>query len=298
MAWPAEQGSLGLITVPRRLRRARRPRFHVRPSIAVVEAPQPGIIALPRSRRIRSVSRPVSIVRGAAWRGEHRFTFSGSYRVENATEFRIYWGLTPPQLGDPIKATTGSLPYSPADTFGDGHWYFSMTVFDGFSESGFLPLGPKGQTYREMVIASGAQSINPPQIPAYWHLETKEGGVVRIIGVYDERGETRAEEWAITFTSNGSVPAVDTPTIDPGPSMDITGKEDLSYDLNTGGLPHGTTINARRQVRRDDDGTWSYSPSEDLTLGQAGYLTIDTDKIGPSVPVGAESWPGRTPEDL
>lgn len=218
--------------------------------------------------------------------------------MENAPQYRAYWGLIPPKLGDPVKATFTDFPFNPADIIGDGHWYYSLTYFDGYIESGFLPVGPKGQTYLELVISSGETQINPPQVPAYWHLETREGGTVRVIGVYDERGETRAEEWSIAYTTDGSVPDMDSPTVDPGPSMDTTGKEDLSYDLPTTGLAHGTAVNVRLQVRRDDSGTWSYSATEELTLGQAGYLTINTDKEGPTVPVGAERWPGRTPEEL
>lgn len=222
-----------------------------------------------------------------------RFTASirGLYRVFNDTEYRFYRSNSaPPEETDTPYATSTSLPDEPADTFADGTWYLSVSFFNGVIDSGFLPLGPNGETYLRIDLAGGVETISPPKAPVDVRLELRAGGVVRVIALYLEFGPLRAGEWSITFTTDGSTPGTP-PAVSPTETelMPVTGVALLQHDLPA--QANTTVVKVRLQSRRFDSPSWVYSEG-------SAVLTAQADALGPSVPLGADRWVGREPEDL
>jgi len=216
----------------------------------------------------------------------------GLYRIFNDAEYRFYRSnVAPPQESDTPFATSATLPYEPPDTFADGTWYLSVSYFNGVLDSGFLPLGPNGETYLRLDL-SGGQEINaPPNPPNDWRLEKRPNGVLRIVGIYLQTGNLRADEWAIAYTTDGTTPATDSPDVTV--AMGNRGIAILTYDLPA--QSDQTVVKVRVQTRRND-GTdqspqWVYSENSDAK-------TITADARGPRSPVAAERWTGRLPEDL
>jgi len=224
-------------------------------------------------------------------RGRYYHDARGLYRVFNAAGYRFYRSNSgPPAESDTPFATNATLPHEPTDTYADGTWYLSVSYFNGVLDSGFLPLGPHGETYLRLDIAAGAASGSPPMGPNDWRLEAQAAGVVRVLGVYFESGDDRADEWAIAYTTNGSTPPADTPDVT---QTMAGGLAVLAYDLP--GQSHGTTVKVRLQTRRND-GTaeapdWVYSAASTV-------LTLSADATGPSAPPSAADWPGQLPEEV
>lgn len=206
----------------------------------------------------------------------------GRYRVFAPAVYRFYRSsVAPPVEGDTPFATSATLPSTPVDTYGDAIWYLSMSYFNGVLDSGFLPLGPRGETYLKLEISSGLELENPPTAPLDVRLELRAGGVVRVIALYLELGALRADTWAIAFTTNGSTPPTDTPTV----TQAVTdGLAVLSYDLPA--QAHGTTVKVRVQTRRVS----VYSDGSSV-------LTALADSVGPVAPTSAVSWAGPITSD-
>ncbi len=172
MAWPSEAGAIARVE-GRRWRRARR-------------------------RRLPHIINP------ATFRAHILLATRGKFRVFNDAEYRIYWNnARPPQPGDPVNETTATLPYTPAGTFADGTWWFSMSAFNGIWDSGFLPLGPNGETYLRLDIVSGSVVTGPPNGPQSWTLEARAGGVIRVSGGYLQAGSLRADQFFVEYTIDG-----------------------------------------------------------------------------------------------
>ncbi len=147
----------------------------------------------------------------------------GKYRVFNAAEYRFYRSNSaPPAEGDTPFATNATLPYEPSDTYTDGTWYLSASYFNGVIDSGFLPIGPHGETYLRLDLTGGEETDSPPAGPNDWRLELTAGGVVRVVGMYYELGDARAEQYAVAYTTDGSTPPADSP--------------DVTLDMQAGGL--------------------------------------------------------------
>lgn len=227
----------------------------------------------------------------ASFRGVFYYTFMGYHRIHNAKEYRYFWGTTPPQEGDTPKATKATLDYTTVDTFTDGIIYFSVSYFNGVIDSGFLPLGPNGETYIRLDLSSGTELNAPPQPPASWSLKQKASGVINVSGFIGERGDLRPDTWILTYTTDGSLPAINggtyTQTISP-----TTGLAVFDYDIP--GQADGTTLNVLLQTRRTDGGTDRYS--EATVPGD--HQTIVADAQGPDAAAGMTSWPGLVPEDV
>lgn len=237
-------------------------------------------------------------------RVRHRVDLAGRYRIFNATEYRFYRSKAPdppPVEGDTPYQTSPSLPYtdSPSPVWSDGTWYLAMSYFDGVIDSGFLPLGPYGRTYTRMDIALSELAGRPPaqvegsptSAPSEWHLVTAAGGGVVIQGLYYEQvAATRAQQWALKFTFDGTTPT----------EMVNDGDEDLLVTMGTSGIEvlvhplaaqaHGTTVKVRLQTRREQFPDVFYSEGSTVQ-------TITADAQGPSAPYTATKWPGRLPED-
>lgn len=315
MAWPAEAGSLGLTQAARK---AAPPT--VRPRSRLFLTPSPRHPVAP----IRAARRPVDEHRAprsrlfadAALRGKHHLDGRGRYRIFNAACYRFYRSNTPPPqeatregkrmfLGDTWAAytfasmtwrgrrpdgpfdTNATLPHTPAATYGDGTWYLACSYFNGVIDSGFLPIGPGGETYLRLDISGGQATDGPPRGPNDFRIEQAAGGVVRVIAFYVEIGDLRADEWAIAYTIDDSPPPEDTPDITQ--VMDSSGLCVLDYDLPA--QAHGVTVKCRLQTRRLDGAVWVYS--ENSTV-----LTITADAVGPTAPETLSPWPGQLPEDL
>lgn len=204
------------------------------------------------------------VIRGT----KHYLDARGLYRVFNAAVYRFYRSnTTPPVEGDTPFDTSPTLPYEPSATFISGTWWLSMSYFNGVVDSGFRPVGPRGETYLRIDIAAGKLVTSPPVGPEDWRLELLTGGVVRIVAYYGESGSQRATEWAIAFTTDGSDPPADSPTI--VVSITSGGVDVLAHLLAA--QPDTTPVKVRLQTRRNDDGTFVYSESPVVKL-----LTVDT----------------------
>ena len=210
----------------------------------------------------------------------------GLFRVFNAAGYRFYRSsVAPPEEGDSPFATNTSLPYTPAATFGDGTWYLSVSYFNGVIDSGFLPIGARGETYRRLTIVDGASVGVAPATPGYWHVEQAAGGAIRILALYYEDGSGRAGQWAIATTIDGTDP----PAGDPDLTEDVYGDPLSILDYELPAQAGGTTVKVRLQVRRND-GTeevpvWTYSADSEIA-------TIVADDAGPAAPRDATAWPG------
>lgn len=219
--------------------------------------------------------------RSGSWRGLHRVFATAEHRFYRAND-----GTTPDPTTATAYATASSLPATPAVTFADGTWRIVVTYFDGIHESDPLALGPNGETYVRLEIASGATVANPPQPAFEAELQQRAGGVVAVVALYDEDDSTglRADAWVVTATYDGSAPAEDSasPTLER--AMPSAGLAALDYELPA--QAHGTTVKVRVQTRRDGP-VWS----NDSTI-----LSTTADATGPSAPPGGVAWRGSLPE--
>lgn len=216
----------------------------------------------------------------------------GLYRIFNAAGYRFYRSsVAPPAETDSPFATSATLPSTPANTYVDGTWYLSASYFDGVLDSGFLPLGTHGEAYLVVEIAGGVLIATRPHGPSNAFLTVKAGGVIRVNAFYlaaSDPAATRANEWSIGYTTNGSTPAIDSPTH--VVSMGRGGLQVLAYDLPA--QADGTTVKVQLQTR--------HSPA----LGSPTYslpgtvLVAVADAAGPTAPLSAVAWPGGLPEDL
>lgn len=232
MAWPSEAGSLGLIT------------------------------GRPGRRRVR---RARSRILDGAMRVPFRSAARGKYRVFNSAEYRFYRSNSaPPVEGDAPFATNATLPHEPADTYADGAWYLSVSYFDGIYDSGFLPLGAMGETCLRLDLAAGVETTSPPAGPLHWSLQNAGGGVVRVVALYVQAGAERADQWAFSYTVNGSTPATDTPDVTQ--DMPADGLAIFSYDLPA--QANGTTVKVRLQTRRLD-AVYVYSEDSEVRTAAA-----------------------------
>jgi len=219
------------------------------------------------------------------------FDARGLYRVFNAAEYRLFRSSTaPPAETDVPFATAPTLPATPADTFADGTWYVSASYFDGVLDSGFLPLGPEGETYRRLDIAGGELQLAPPAGPTAWELAAAAGGAVRVLGHLFQPAILSPHQWAIAYTTDASTP----PAGDPDLTQAMAAIGLVWLDLLLPAQAHGTTVSVRLQTRRNDgsDETPAWVYSEGSTV-----LTLTADAQGPTAPTSAVAWPGPLPED-
>lgn len=236
-----------------------------------------------------------STLRTPTWERRYAVAARGLYRVFNAAAYRFYRSNSaPPEPGDAPFATSASLPHEPTDTYADGTWYLSASYFNGVLDSGFLPLWLAGETYLRLDLDSGVQVNAPPAAPGDWRLQNLPDGVVRVVAFYFQTGILRADEWAITYTIDGSDPGTP-PAVAPTVTiaMPSTGLAVLAYELPA--QAQGTEVRVRLQTRRDDGG-WLYSVGSTIKSSVAdeeGSAAGGSDDA--SRPV---SWPGRIPEDL
>lgn len=284
-----------MLVVPRTKRRtfrpvARlpRPQVHVNPPVPPV-AFSPATLRRPfrrvkhriHTRRMVRIGAPLIDIR------RHYFAGRGKYRVFNTAAYIFYRSNTgPPTETDALYESSATLPATPAATFADGTWWISVAYFNGVVKSGFLPLGPNGETFVRLDIVGGAVAGSPPQAPGDWRLEVRAGGVIRVVGFYLQLGANRATHWAITYTTNGSTPGTP-PAVSPTVTvlMPTAGLAILSYDLPA--QANGTTVKVRVQTKR---GT-AYSENSVVK-------TAIADATGPSAVATAQRWPGRLPENL
>jgi len=251
------------------------------PFVPILLSGRSALAAARRELRRKSLAADPSV-----FRTRFRHDARGLYRVFNAAEYRFYRSnAAPPVEGDVPFATSAALPHTPADVYADGTWYLSASYFNGVIDSGFLPLGPAGETYLRLDLADGEESGSPPAGPTDWRLALDAAGVVRVVGFYWESGSLRADQWALAYTTDGGAPAADAPDVT---ATMAAGLAILDYALP--GQADGTTVKVRLQTRRDDDGDWVYS--EDSVV-----KTITADAAGPTAPLDAQRWAGALPEE-
>jgi len=201
--------------------------------------------------------------------GRYYMTARGLFRIFNTAEYRFYRSNSgPPDFSSAPFATSSSLPATPAVSWGAGTWRIGVTWFNGVFESDPLPLGPRGETYLRLDISGGADIGNPPFEPVHVGLQERAGGVVRVTGVYwQPPAGGRADEWALSWTNDGSAPTIDPPDITV--ELPADGLALLEYDLPA--QADATTVKVALGVRRNDGGTWRYS-GESVASAQAHTL--------------------------
>lgn len=206
---------------------------------------------------------------------EYRSDFRGLHRIFDEAEYRFYRSNSaPPDEDDSPFATAATLPDTPTDTFADGTWYLSMSYFNGIYDSGFLPLGDNGETYKTIVIDTGAALPEKPPAPVSAWLDPRSGGARAVShAILAEDGETY--EFAVAYTTNGSDPPEDTPDY----TATATAPSPI-YTRNFTSLADGVTLKIVVQIRRNDgdDETPDWVYSDPVTAS----LTIDAD--GPDGP--------------
>ena len=297
MAWPAEAGAL--LNLPNGSESRRRSRSRHREELFLPPLPRKRVLILapePRrkKKRRRRWQQPVlpPLV-------EHKFggEMRGLYRIFNATLFEIWHSASgPPLETDAPTWSPATLPFTGTGALADGAHYFSMARFNGVIKSGFLPLGPNGETYLRFDLSGGVIVGSPPRGADQWNLVVTGPGVVRVTGVYFEIGDLRADDWALSYTSDGSTPLV-LPTVGSGTTnafktMPTGGLATLVFDITGVG---GATVKARLQTRRFDGGDWFYSEGSIVK-------EIDADNVG-GIAGGADTffetaWPGRLAETI
>lgn len=206
----------------------------------------------------------------------------GLYRVYNDAEYRFYRSNSgPPLTTDTPYATHATLPYQPSSTFADGTWRISVSYFNGVFDSGFYPIGPRGETYLTLNISGGADTGSVPAAPTGAHLEVRAGGVIRVVAFYVGTAPV-ADHWAIAYTTDGTTPPNGSPSITPAMRTGLV--QALAYDLPA--QSNGTTVKVQLQTKKGS----AYSVP-------GAVLSAVADASGPSAPAGAVSWVGQTPED-
>jgi len=274
-----------LIQPPPITQQANKSRYEKSPTRAAAEQAQPVL----RSYAIPGVAPFGGVCMHLA--GRFYIEARGKYRIFNDAEYRFYYSNSaPPEEGATPDETSSSLPHTTADTFADGTWYLSVSFFNGVIDSGFLPVGPNGETYLRLDVADGAATGSPPNGPNAWHLERRSGGVIRVCAWYVQTGSLRADQFAITYTTDDGTPGEDDP--DGTSSIVSGGLAVLQYDLPA--QDHGTPVTVRLQTRRND-GT-AESPSWVYSEGSS-TLSKTADAEGPSAPPTGENWAGPAPEE-
>lgn len=213
----------------------------------------------------------------------------GLYRIFNASGYRFYRSSSrPPIPGDAPFATNTTLPFQPSATYPDGTWYVSVSYFDGVLDSGLLPLGKHGETYLSIEISGGARLPARPAAPLGPMLKVLAGGVIQIVAYYPRvsDGINAATAWAIAYTTDGSTPASNAPTLTP--AMPAGSIAFLQFSLPA--QADGTTVKVQIQTRRIDGG-----PVTVYSL-PAAVLTATADASGPTVALDLKSWPGDIAE--
>jgi len=239
--------------------------FHVRRTIPASEPYDPSILA---AFHIRYV------VDGTPYYSD----VLDRWRIFNDAEFRFFSGSVPPVETDTPVATNATLPFTIPTVLLDGDHYYSVSWFNGCIDSGFLPLGPNGETYRLLRVSTGDEAPLPPFGPMDFRLENLEGGVVRVVASYAQTGALRANEWAIAFTVNGGDPVADAPDV--VKTMQPNSVAVLTYSLPA--QSDGDEVRVRLQTRRSG------------TVYSEGSIvrTILADDAGPDATLTVEQWPG------
>ncbi len=249
------------------------------------------------------VFNPQSAIRNPQlYAGKHFRSGRGLYHVFNDVGYWIYYGTSIPTDDDDPQETNASLPYTTTGTFsGTGTWYIGVKYFNGVVLSPFKPIGPNGEHYLRLDLASGVEKGNPPSPPLDVFVHAIAAGKTRVEAVYAEISSNRGDTFCIAYTTDGSSPAVDTPdhtvTINASGKAILTDGSEVGYDIDTSAQAHGTTIKVRVQIRRDDNpgGAPDYIYSD---TSDADIQTITTDKTGPGAPAQAEAFTGAIPEIL
>jgi hypothetical protein len=231
--------------------------------------------------------------------------FRGQYRSFNDACYLFYRSSTgPPAESDTPFASSADVDYSPPDTFADGIWYISVSYFNGVIDSGFLPLDDIGRTYVRLEIVATEEKSNSPgdiayaglSAPGIWRVEPIAGGVVRVHAFYNEQGPLRADDWCISYTTDGIHDPVVPPETAPWgtwqvePIGDGTGLVFLEYDLPA--QAHDTEVRVRISVRRDL-GSYVYSYSAGTEVA-----TLYADAEGPTAARGIGRWTGLPPQEV
>ncbi len=240
-----------------------------------------------RRRHHRGWNRPRSrAIMPPLWPRAHYAEARGLYRVFNAACYRLYWGTMPPLETDTPQATSATLPFTLPESLGDGTWYFSVSWFNGVLDSGFLPVGPSGETYLCLTVSEGLALPAPPLGPSMVQLSLLAGGVVQVTAALVLGTAGGATQWAIGYTTDGSSPPEGTPDLTAPIGAGAFGLLSIALPAQ----PLGTLVNVRVQTRRND-GTalapvWSYSEGSTVES-----ITIPAPIT--AAPIAGEAWTGK-----
>ncbi len=209
----------------------------------------------------------------------------GAYRVFNVIEYRFFRSNSaPPEETDTPFDTAPTLPHTPGDLYADGTWFLSLSFFDGVLDSGFLPLGPNDETYLRLDIDSGVVVDSPPNAPIAFHIALTTGNECRVTAFYNQTGDLRATEWALTFETDGSTPG-EPPAVEPDEVVAIPASGFAAFDFT---IDTGAQWKVRLQTRRTSPDSYS-----------EGSEVLELEIIAASGDPGPQrvaAWPGRLPE--
>jgi len=225
------------------------------------------------------------------------------YRVFNATRYRLYRSTsTPPVEGDTPFFTTATLPANVPTIFSNDIWYLAVSYVNGVIDSGFYPIGDNGEPYMTIDLTDekiiGTQA---PNAPTSWHLEQRDGNVW-LIGIYFKGNAPQASKWTYAWTSDGTTPPdpVYNPVdLDPYDEVYV-GTQAIAtvalavLEVDLGAYADAKVIKCKLATARQDiDGASISNRISDFVQKE---LTVNT--AGPTAPVDAHEWHGRTPETL
>lgn len=238
-----------------------------------------------RARRRRGVLG--RIIAPPLGRARYRQRWIGLWRAFNAAGYRVYWQHgSPPSAGDAPVAVGPTLPIHISGPIADGVWYLSVSWFNGVLDSGFLPIGPAGETWLRFDFDRGAPSATPPRAPISARGELLPDMGWKIHAVYAEDGPDRADEWVI-YT------LVDTdPNGDP-----LTGNRE-TIPMASGGVG---ILSFTPAIPAATGGEYAIALVRTARGGveseNTAAIVLAGDDAGPDAPVGYTQWSGAAPED-
>lgn len=209
----------------------------------------------------------------------------GLTRIFNDAEFRFYRSEgTPPKETDTPFDTNPTLPHTPDDLYADGSWRLSMSRFNGVLDSGFLPLGPNDETFLRLDVVGGVVVSSPPNAPIAFNIALTTDRRVRVTAFYNQSGDLRATEWALTYETDGSTPG-EPPAVEPTYTEVIAASGFAAFDYT---IPETAPGKFRLQTRRISPD--SYSEGSEVLEIEIILESGDPD------PQRVAAWPGRLPE--
>ena len=156
-----------------------------------------------------------------------------------------------------------------------------MSYFNGIYDSGFLPIGPRGESYLTLSVSGGSAAAAPPSPPQTLDLAESAAGVVKVTAVAARGSGSPPSQWYLSYTVNGGAPSVLTYRYSSGALAVLA----ATLPSQTPGSVVAVTLRTRRNDGTTETPFWTYSTplSASITLAAGG----------PSAPIDAEAFPDQ-----